>query len=76
MHKGSNLFWMMDQIVKEAYSLTDEQYDTMVRSMSDEDLDLFTSCLSETPTFVEKRTRVQLKQKYLNKLPKNTIKQL
>ena len=60
-----DLFWMMDEVVKAAYSLTDEEYDTMVHNMSDEDLDLFTSCLSETPTFAEKRKRVELKQKYL-----------
>jgi hypothetical protein len=62
-----DLFSMIDEVVKAAYSLTDEEYDTMVHNMSDEDLDLFTSYLSETPTFAEKRKRVELKQKYLNK---------
>lgn len=62
----SDLFWMIDEIVKAAYSLTDEEYDTMVHNMSAADLDLFTSHLSETPTFAEKRKRVELKQKYLN----------
>jgi hypothetical protein len=62
-----DLFSMIDEVVKAAYSLTDEEYDTMVKNMNDEDLDLFTSCLSETPTFSEKRKRVELKQKYLNK---------
>lgn len=62
-----DLFSMIDEVVKAAYSLTDEEYDTMVKNMNDEDLDLFTSYLSDNPTFAEKRKRVELKQKYLNK---------
>ena len=54
---------LFDNIIKSTWRLTDEEFDSILEKMTDEEMDLF---LTEKPTFEEKRKMIILVERLLN----------
>ena len=67
--KGSGgLGDLVDDMIKQSYNITDEEYDYIAGESSNEDLDIFLNGLGglDTPaTFSEKRKGLEVRNKYL-----------
>lgn len=59
---------LVDDMIKQAYNITDEEYDYIAGETSDEDLQVFLDGLGDfkTPsTFTEKRRALEVRNKYI-----------
>jgi predicted house-cleaning noncanonical NTP pyrophosphatase (MazG superfamily) len=54
---------LFDNVIKSAWRLTDEEFDSILEKMTDEEMDLF---LTEKPTFEEKKKMIILVERLLN----------
>jgi hypothetical protein len=67
--KGSGgLGDLIDDMIKQSYNITDEEYDYIAGESSNEDLDIFLNGLGglDTPsTFGDKRRALEVRDKYL-----------
>lgn len=54
---------LFDNLIKSTWRLTDEEFDNILKKMTDEEMDLF---LTEKPTFEEKRKMIILVERLLN----------
>ena len=54
---------LIDNAIKEAWYITDKEYDTICDKLTDDELNLF---LSEYPTFSEKKILLNLVDKYID----------
>ncbi len=58
-----------DDMLKEKYNITDEEYDYISMTATDEELSIFLDGLGglgSTPSFTTKRKSLELRNKYLN----------
>lgn len=55
-----------DDAMKAAYNVTDAEYDAILGSMTDEEMDVFV--LGPNPSFAERRASLMIRDKYLNQL--------
>lgn len=58
----SNMFSLMDAVVRETFRITDEQYDKALEEISDEEISALSIVL---PTFAEKREMIRIINKYV-----------
>lgn len=67
--KGSGgIMDLIDDMIKQSYNITDEQYDYIAGKTSDEDLKIFLDGLggfNNPSTFSEKRASLEIRNKYL-----------
>jgi len=67
--KGSGrLTDLVDDMIKQAYNITDDEYDYIAGETSDEDLQVFLDGLGDfktPPTFTEKRRALEVRNKYI-----------
>jgi len=61
--KSGGITDLFDNVIKSAWRLTDEEFDSILEKMTDEEMDLF---LTEKPTFEEKRKMIILVERLLN----------
>ena len=61
-HKS--MFDVLDEKMRSAYRLTQQQYEFALCRMSDDELEDF--ILGEHPTFAEKRKSLEIRDKYLS----------
>ena len=60
---------LIDNVVKTAFNITDEEYNFICEHATDEELDVFLTGLGNlitAPTFTEKRAALVLRNKYMN----------
>ena len=57
-----SLFDLMDDVMKMAYRITDEEYDHLCEVLTDEELDLV---VTEEPTFAQKRQMIELLNRHI-----------
>ena len=61
---------VFDNVVKQLFNITDDEYDFICENATDEDLDTFLTAmggLETDPTFTEKRKGLEVRNKYLEK---------
>ena len=59
---------MFDDVIKQSYNITDEEYDFISLESTDEDLEIFLEglgSLESQSTFGEKRKALEVRNKYL-----------
>ena len=61
--KSGGLTDLFDNVIKSAWRINDEEYDSILEKMTDEEMDLF---LTENPTFEEKKKMIILVERLLN----------
>ena len=69
------LFDAFDDMLKEKYNITDEEYDYIAMTATDEELSIFLNglgSLGSTPSFTTKRKSLEIRNKYLNLFNKQT----
>jgi len=66
------LFDAFDDMLKQKYNITDEEYNYISMTATDEDLSLFLGGLGSTPSFTTKRKSLEIRNKYLNLFNKQT----
>jgi hypothetical protein len=61
---------IFDNMIKQLFNITDNEYDFICENATDEDLNTFLSGfggLDDEPTFTEKRKALEMRNKYLEK---------
>jgi hypothetical protein len=67
---------LVDDMIKQAYNITDDEYDFIAGETSDEDLNVFLDGLGDfksPSTFGEKRRALEVRNKYLKMYNKNNL---
>ena len=67
---------LIDDMIKQAYNITDDEYDFIAGETSDEDLNIFLDGLGDfktTSTFTEKRRALEVRNKYIKMYNENNI---
>ena len=67
---------LVDDMIKQAYNITDEEYDFIAGETSDEDLNVFLDGLGDfktPPTFTEKRRALEVRNKYIKMYNENNL---
>jgi hypothetical protein len=67
---------LVDNMIKQAYNITDDEYDFIAGETSDEDLNIFLDGLGDfktTSTFTEKRRALEVRNKYIKMYNENNI---
>jgi hypothetical protein len=67
---------LIDDMIKSAYNITDDEYDFIAGETSDEDLNVFLDGLGDfksPSTFGEKRRALEVRNKYLKMYNENNL---
>jgi hypothetical protein len=66
---GGGFYDLFDDSIKSLFNITDEEYDFICETATDEELDIFLLALYDTP-FSEKRKSIQMRNKLLENFNK------